>query len=331
MSPVFYENANIERYVGSCLVTLSEKSNGRKFTQFNRNQSLHRYSWLQNCMAERLNYMDVRDGWSGIPLISMANSGGKSDPGSYKFIPGKSGSMNGNTSNLSRMAIHALGSPLILSTNCKYSSGSDKKTGGSKKIADSGEEIKTPDKNSFGKPGNDKSSEKKCGNTENTLPRVIKPRKRRKKERKHAQNPQPSAEEPSSPTESFTEEPRETFSFLDIPPSYAIEDKTEDCQCCYCDPSGLVWDIRQKCPFPFLNTPSDQQISPLATDFSAIVKEILPCDSDGDKTYMNEKFSDTSNSLEVSSEIVTSPNGHRDIEIKFYSCSVSSDNRKSET
>jgi hypothetical protein len=183
------------------------------------------------------------------------------------------------------------------------------------------------------------------------------------------------------------------------------------CQCRYCDPSGLIWDVDQHCYSPFLTPPSPTSDSkstslskspfeniplfftPPPTEirsFDFFSKDLRPVPSlsvflpendhssvlrrswseplassfcgenvgssnEGtrgsfgiighgrvcDNVNVNEshrmkrgEFQNasavlpastvslaTSQSLEVSTEIVTSPNGHRDIEIKFYSSS----------
>uniref|UniRef100_A0A0K8T3F0 Uncharacterized protein n=2 Tax=Lygus hesperus TaxID=30085 RepID=A0A0K8T3F0_LYGHE len=125
---------------------------------------------------------------------------------------------------------------------------------------------------------------------ENSLPRIIKPRKRRKKDRK----PQPAPEstivtlKPYTPLcQEFTPEEEAKASVAkkaeqqEQPQQKLQNDSVVEPNCCcrYCDPAGSVWDS------PLLGSQRSAEWS----------------------------------TLQVSSEIITSPNGHRDIEIKFFS------------
>lgn len=226
------------------------------------------------------------------------------------------------------------------------------------------------------------ASDESSGHSENSLPRIIKPRKRRKKDRKPLQlgqtsatpagtdgapTPTPAAApSPAAPAAVPTvslkslggeaepaDEPKLHHDFDEVKEH---EDEAEAvllCQCRYCDPAGLIWDVDQNCYSPFL-TPqplSSLYISDTAPTASSAARfpdlghpavvgtrgasDLLLRRSWSEPTP-SRKHSESSDSqdsgrrsppsrqaLEVSSEIVTSHNGHRDIEIKFFSAPTS--------
>lgn len=134
------------------------------------------------------------------------------------------------------------------------------------------------------------------------------------------------------------------------------------CQCRYCDPSGVIWDVDQRCYSPFLTPPSPTDKIPFSKSLPVFLdpavtsyrKQVPSYTLNDFGTMLRRSWSDPSSDinmgitrlfghdssssserngeeqsvaqLQVSSEIVTSPNGHRDIEIKFYSspCPASS-------
>lgn len=113
------------------------------------------------------------------------------------------------------------------------------------------------------------------------------------------------------------------------------------CQCRYCDPSGQIWDVDRHCYSPFLTTPerrsvfsfSNAQPEPLIKNYdTAFTSDLLDCmsglslDSEGIKN--DSSISGSIRDLEVSTEIVTSLNGHRDLEIKFFSSPSTAENEK---
>lgn len=166
---------------------------------------------------------------------------------------------------LSRLAIHTQGAPLIQAQR-----------------QTTRKNQKPPSKPT---PTPQQTTQEESPN-ENSLPRIIKPRKRRKKDRK----PQPAAQEstivtlkPYTPLcQEFSEEEAAAKAAAkkpEEPPPQPQQQVEPHCCCRYCDPAGSVWD------------------SPLMS---------------------NRDVSEWS-TLQVSSEIITSPNGHRDIEIKFFS------------
>lgn len=127
------------------------------------------------------------------------------------------------------------------------------------------------------------------------------------------------------------------------------------CQCRYCDPSGVIWDVDQRCYSPFLTPPSPTDKIPFSKSLPVFLdptvtsyrKQVPSYTLNDFGTMLRRSWSDPSSDinmgitrlfghesssssersgeehsvaqLQVSSEIVTSPNGHRDIEIKFYS------------
>lgn len=129
-------------------------------------------------------------------------------------------------------------------------------------------------------PKETKETDAEPANSENSLPRIIKPRKRRKKERKPPQESAIVTLKPYTPLCS------------DIPeeqPGSPGGEEIAECQCRYCDPLGVIWEA---------NADSDGASWP-----------------GGEKEEEDHSFG---SGLEVSSQIVTSPNGHRDIEIRFF-------------
>lgn len=111
---------------------------------------------------------------------------------------------------------------------------------------------------------------------------------------------------------------------------------TTFCNCRYCDPEGVVWDIRQRCFSPNLMPPAEgtQNIASVGKlaknkDWSTTLKR--SCSEPASKPSstpvvprvraLSDSYDTTNQNLQVSSEIVTSLNGHRDIEIKFFSSS----------
>lgn len=206
----------------------------------------------------------------------------------------------------------------------------------------------------------DESSDNNC------LPRIIKPRKRRKKERK------PLLGRPSSSQDGFSTDSAspdidkgpfhcEPFLFERTPYSLVPEDdstlQTSDeiqnesetpklhhrfedveeladdvgvdingnqsaitCQCRYCDPRGQIWDVDRDCYSPFLTTPESTGSiwggsQCLVRGMSSLVIGMKEIGGGNDGKIVISPPTD----LEVSTEIVTSLNGHRDIEIKFFS------------
>uniref|UniRef100_A0A2S2Q7C7 Uncharacterized protein n=1 Tax=Sipha flava TaxID=143950 RepID=A0A2S2Q7C7_9HEMI len=106
----------------------------------------------------------------------------------------------------------------------------------------------------------------------------------------------------------------------------SLED-VSTCQCACCDPVGNVWDVGRRCFSPSLTRPeptrrswSGEPSSPSSSSsssssfFKAAVEYAKP------ESVAPARI--RTHSLEVSSEIVTSHNGHRDIEIKFFTMPI---------
>lgn len=117
--------------------------------------------------------------------------------------------------------------------------------------------------------------------------------------------------------------------------SDSSQSTTTFCNCRYCDPEGVVWDIRQRCFSPNLMPPGEgaQNVGVVFgklaknKDWSTTLKR--SCSEPVSKPSstpvvprvraLSDSYDTTNQNLQVSSEIVTSLNGHRDIEIKFFS------------
>ncbi|PSN30700.1 hypothetical protein C0J52_23895 [Blattella germanica] len=426
---------------------------------------------------------------------------------------------------LSRLAIHTQGAPLILAgryningrkNNVNHNRGPPgrqfrggdiavRRSNSVRDTRDTGGSAGSTNNSNGNTPNSDclsVASDESSGHSENSLPRIIKPRKRRKKDRKPP--PQTNTSPPDTPNSSIPNELKSTSldspSIVSLQPyaplcydlyengcwnggrrnvtkddseerskiwesdskrtlgsNYAVEiprddeqvsqsseednqepklhhnfdDVEEDeegqhietgalfsypcpptlCQCRYCDPSGLIWDVDQHCYSPFLTPPSPTAenknssyskspfsniplfLTPPPTEvrsFDFLNKDVRTSptpsvflhDSDHSSSLLRRSWSEPlpsslrsgsvaskdqeccgnfgaigrgrinsegnnesvpskdrkqqnnteevsspvlsvsgSQSLEVSTEIVTSPNGHRDIEIKFYSSS----------
>ncbi|XP_066992745.2 uncharacterized protein [Anabrus simplex] len=444
MSPASQGSLEVERYIGSCLISSSVRSSNTTSNNSTVNHhpkglkkgtcpSNHHYRHnnyngvpLCECGANT-RYGSAGRSWAGMPLISMASTGsrrnrksststpaGRTGKGSCKGVDGEQ-----TRTPLSRLAIHTQGAPLILAG--RYSSNNNNNTtskgppvrqhparkynngtiNNSKEIIEKnsvpGSTSATPNSSDTLSVASDESS----GHSENSLPRIIKPRKRRKKDRK----PPPSANiSPSEATKSVSpsseSKNQESSNIVTLKPyvplcydiykgskvcgvpcvvdderaSQTSEEDAHDvklhhefddvegeddnvalfpypvCQCSYCDPAGLIWDVDQHCYSPFLTPPSpDSPFTnipffssppPTSTELHSFS---LFSNNDASPASTTEKdtcsglrrswsdpsaspshrvpFCSSSQSLEVSTEIVTSPNGHRDIEIKFYSSS----------
>jgi hypothetical protein len=206
-----------------------------------------------------------------------------------------------------------------------------------------------------GKKNDGGSDESSGAASENSLPRIIKPRKRRKKERKPVPAVQPLAvatgavperaveRPPSSVSSSTSSSPppppileldmRDAAPFDTIRLSADIKavslEDVSTCQCACCDPVGNVWDVGRRCFSPSLTRPeparrswSGEPSSPQLQSSSQFFN-IAAANVEYVKTEATAPAARSrTHSLEVSSEIVTSPNGHRDIEIKFFTMPI---------
>ncbi|XP_076397792.1 uncharacterized protein LOC143266085 [Megachile rotundata] len=548
MSPASQGGVEVERYIGSCLISSSirggsQKIVGKKQEPIIRGKTRGCYGGQSFANGEQCQVQYGAGGWTGAPLISMTSSPRRCNQQQQQQsqqVCDQQVSVHLHKNPLSRLAIHTQGAPLILAGRFHnrgkvHTSGTANGVGNTvcgnaavnSYIHNSGN-TGTPSGTMNGgarcpparpqrpvelskKPGNPKPESTGAGNSianidslsiasdessgsnnsENSLPRIIKPRKRRKKDRKpgnnvaistdvakHEEQQQQSGSSVAGneqtnvvalkPYVPACYEPRyeavpphlrshrrpglaregasmygmSMQEMLDCrqryahrhveskvlddnrnvvmpaqmrailpkdyrhngPPRYLHEDGVKDglgsCQCRYCDPSALIWDVDQNCYSPFL-TPSpstefcpshfpqmplflsrpslncqEQNIERLFSVDTSRLQEKDSCGSSGvvlrrswsDPTsYFSEEITAPSRDvgvigdrgqaetgkrrtlwrgdtidvpannvgstgatgtnlsspkgLEVSTEIITSPNGHRDLEIKFYSAS----------
>lgn len=177
-------------------------------------------------------------------------------------------------------------------------------------------------------------------NSETCLPRIIKPRKRRKKDRKPPSSFTPhyimsdefslsSSNDPASSFLAFqdleAEAPKLHHSFDEVEEfsDGNVGQPVSTCQCRYCDPEGQIWDVDRSCYSPFLTRPSSFPSS-ITAGLSSLTlgnddTTCKPSFSRSSSTSFSRSSSTSSSGdLEVSTEIVTSLNGHRDLEIKFW-------------
>ncbi|CAG9823234.1 unnamed protein product [Phaedon cochleariae] len=299
MSPASAGNLEVERYIGACLISQN----------YGKHQRQDQY-------------------WAGKPYISLRQ----------------------DADTLARLAVHAQGAPLVLTKTYNHR----------KNKVHRHHQVPVPEK----KPNADAVSvtSDESANSETCLPRIIKPRKRRKKDRKlPALNRCPSQEEgfstdsaspeidhPYVSLNQFTTFHRDPYNLLECPPKlgdisetpnlhHSFEDVEEpedpkdlngnqsSCQCRLCDPSGQIWDVDRECYSPFLTPPmfrffDERSIGCLERGLSSVSLD--------EKTTRSSRSSSSSCSdLEVSTEIVTSLNGHRDLEIRFFSSGGGSEGR----
>lgn len=174
------------------------------------------------------------NGWTGVPLISTAARRPRKFPPVINGPNGPGGSVYQNTSKvdfdenaMSRLALHAHGAPLILTNNNRYnrSNSSNQKPGPNKpKQVPSNHAPARDDhlhhlkmvqamghaqmshavdthsvaSDESGPNSGTTNSSASSSSSDTCLPRIIKPRKRRKKDRKPAATPTPSSEQPQT-------------------------------------------------------------------------------------------------------------------------------------
>lgn len=486
MSPAPQGNPEVEKYIGSYLISQRIPPGAKSSSATKRFQNQHakqkspetekvrnfnKYCFpqrdharypvppLQSPLPVEYNgnhqHYKHPGGWAGVPLISMTSGNHRrnkktpSAPGNgqiHKFQP-KHPQQNGfakgkepeesrvdsDRSPLTRLAIHTQGAPLIQAgryngNRCRngYNRDQTRVFRGDCGRWDAAKDSKAPagvqsQNQACGSVDSSSvASDESSGNSENSLPRIIKPRKRRKKDRKPLTGTAPipsssnesnqySGEQDQKAESNFktylplcfehesanakentkdllggnslitivdekqSEDLIDTFTSDEFPFGNLLDDEEDKdselsasatlCQCRYCDPSGVIWDVDQRCYSPFLTPPSptDPKLIPFSTSLPLTFPHITPyvvesSSSQNPRYYFNpdlgpvlrRSWSDPSSNkkpanlqtpnaeseqekpdcrpcsplgLQVSSEIVTSPNGHRDIEIKFYSSS----------
>ncbi|ENN78625.1 hypothetical protein YQE_04929, partial [Dendroctonus ponderosae] len=360
MSPASLDALEVERYIGACLFSQNRSPNFAKDRFYASNGYL--------------NYPPTFNGekWAGgAPLISFAG---------YHRRPQRWDNEEAANQHLARLAVHTQGAPLILTKSFQHrkskparnhvvqqtkvfenstSRTSNQVNGGSLKSVDS---VSVTSDESSGSQG-----------SETCLPRIIKPRKRRKKERKppvhlnrsgqlqsdlgaadveaagvllnfppfpylealdlYQPGGHKSADDEEKALDLFgdiSEAPKLHHSFDEVEEGQDVNQPVSTCQCRYCDPEGQIWDVDRSCYSPFLTPPKSFDFSTLFSSspsgsffnrFSELSLTEKPAfsrsASSSSSSSSASSFSSTGD-LEVSTEIVTSLNGHRDLEIKFW-------------
>lgn len=365
MSPASSGALEVERYIGACLIS-SQQSRYKKQNQ----QQPQQQHYIHQDVIYPATYVDTRyrnqrcatngtERWAGgMPLISFSNH------------QQRYGHRNDGQTPLSRLAVHTQGAPLILSNN-KYRKNKARNGGGiGVKPELKKQEGCRENSTDTVSVASDESSG--SANSDQCLPRIIKPRKRRKKDRKTLPHlARPLSQDGSFSTDSaspdielanplpiipyapyaydpifaqyeslgdISETPKLHHSFEDVQELETdINGNVESsCQCRYCDPSGQIWDIDRSCYSPFLTSPPFQFPDSPKSRSSSLASPPLLSDSliDSISAFSLEdtwKPTMRSGDLEVSTEIVTSLNGHRDLEIKFFSSASGNNSDKSDT
>lgn len=361
MSP---PSQDVEKYIGTNLVTSRSRRNngkGKKPDPTGIGTECGTDKFL------RRNRPNGRELWrtkSGDPIFVFFDNGTKKKDAGGSFLSTRTP--------LSKLAAHARGPPLTITGRCEDTrKNRNRANHGSGNIGVSQSPIgKRPEKSnqdsSRGRGGgtsdrlsvaSDESSG--SGHSENCLPRIIKPRKRRKKDRKPTaaeaeEPPVPTPCETASPAlppqltpekkdletaggseDEFHGGPRLDHSFEEVTESDAVSYSCSpsSCGCRYCDPSG-IWDAPSSIPRNKNWTEPGSPSFPLRKRREAALPALFPCEPRWNlrRTEENpyweslkgceiDSEKEPSHGLRVSTEIVTSPNGHRDIEIKFYSVS----------
>lgn len=491
MSPALQGNLEVERYIGSYLISQRVPPNVKSTKRYQNQHSKQKNTEVEKvprtynkyCFPQREHHVagpgpprypmpplpveynhqykhnPGGSGWAGVPLISMTSGNhrrNKKAPSTtnqhqMQKFPNKQTQQNcyakgkdveensqndSDRSPLTRLAIHTQGAPLIQAgrfgnnnNRCRNNFSRDQTTRvyrgegvrwESTKDAKSANIKEGKDQPCGNTDSSSVASDESSANSENSLPRIIKPRKRRKKDRKpitgntsvtsstpndsslYSRQPEHNVEpstlkaylplcfehelpnsnenntsdllSDNSRISSYEEKQNEDLidpltSADEFPLGNLLDDEDDKnsepatlCQCRYCDPSGVIWDVDQRCYSPFLTPPSptDAKLpfnNPLTVPFDSfrpykrqmsVLESASPPSSHfpfgGDlASLLRRSWSDPSPytkhdfqppmlegdrerppsaGLQVSSEIVTSPNGHRDIEIKFYSSSV---------
>ncbi|XP_074038292.1 uncharacterized protein [Leptinotarsa decemlineata] len=369
MSPASAGNLEVERYIGACLIShnRSKSAAAKSREHFTHNRDFAPEIYQQQHVNYRLQRCQSADGWAGgMPLITFAQRRArKSD--------------QEDTGSLARLAVHTQGAPLILSKSYNHRKSKAHKNNADAKPFEGGSKKQNKCQNSADSVSVTSDESSGSANSETCLPRIIKPRKRRKKDRKPPLLGRPASLDgfstdsaspdidSQSPFLSFSpfvpfnfdtygysapespklidrvhilgdisETPKLHHSFEDIEePEKDINGNqpTSTCQCRYCDPSGQIWDVDRHCYSPFLTPPDSLNktfrfpninLSALVATSSLehCMSSISLEDEDGKKIPTSRSSSSSScRDLEVSTEIVTSLNGHRDLEIKFFSSS----------
>lgn len=343
----------IEQYIGSYLISTSARP---KYNQKNKNIYVQKTDHKpQNNQRNYNNNNNVRphnnEGWvGGGTIYSIPNYVRKSTPHLEDF----------HQQSLTRLAIHTHGVPLILAGKNYRKNNYPPKCNSDVRYTKQSEYSKVNVNQSDVKDNcvidtlsvtSDESSG--SNNSENCLPRIIKPRKRRKKDRKPATITVTESEE--STTTKSDDVPNLNHEFKDVK-EVQIQCSPTSCQCKLCDPSGQIWNIDTSyaskiyspppppigidtCivdnmvtalrrswnePCPSSNTLNQENIS---ANVGVIGQGRLSRERKDSETSISAQITHSnvtsSQNLNISTEIVTSANGQKDLEIKFLSFSCS--------
>ncbi|KAF7269399.1 uncharacterized protein LOC143190943 [Rhynchophorus ferrugineus] len=379
MSPASAGALEVERYIGACLISQNRSKNSVKNREFYQRPQVYPrggYVNIQGCPTV--------DGWAGgVPLISFAGHNRRARLQEHDDIA---------SNHLARLAVHTQGAPLILAKSYNHRKSKPQRNNyvnpnlQQTKIFENSNNKKTVKGQEVLMNGSVKgvdaisvTSDESSGsqNSETCLPRIIKPRKRRKKDRKPPHLNRPANQDgfstdsaspdidalsfanlspflpyfdpfpyqaPASDDKQLldlfsdlSETPKLHHSFEDVEEAKDVNGNqpASTCQCRYCDPAGQIWDVDRGCYSPFLTPPKTFQFpslfsssftSPISDDYGLIHgMSAISLEDDKYKPSFSRSSSSSSNSssssagdLEVSTEIVTSLNGHRDLEIKFW-------------
>lgn len=363
MSPAS-SGLEVERYIGACLIS----QNRVKSVEINNKSQNKQFFHVYNQQLPR-----NHDVWAGgIPLISFANRQ------KSRKLQDSARQVDDPSSSLARLAVHTQGAPLIVTKTFNHRKNKqNRSTSNGNRHTKVFENSNIKKQNKCGSVNTDTISvtsdeSSSSNNSEFCLPRIIKPRKRRKKDRKpllgrlssqdgfSTDSTSPEVDNnlslglvfpftfdvyASSNAKSFTqnnevhtlndisEAPKLHHAFEDIkdvedPKDINGNQQTSVCQCRYCDPNSQIWDMDKNGYSPFLTHPSGHwdmrtssysSVDCLEHGFSLMslsdeesLKKVTPSRS---SNFLSSR------DLEVSTEIITSVNGHRDLEIKFFSSS----------
>ncbi|CAG9765295.1 unnamed protein product [Ceutorhynchus assimilis] len=341
MSPASLDALEVERYIGACLFSQNRSKHFTKNNVYPKSPMYNGYVNFQNCPSPV-------EGWAGgAPLISFAGHQRGNRRQKYD-----------ENNHLAQLAVHTQGAPLILSKcynhrktkpqrnnviqQTKVFENTNHRRFSSNKNQDPVNECSNGALDCFSVTSDESSGSQ---NSETCLPRIIKPRKRRKKDRKPTHLPRlynqdpmnnASTNEDNKPSidetklndligDSSSEDPKLHHSFEEVEEVKDVNGNqpVSTCQCRYCDPEGQIWDVDRSCYSPFLTPPTKTlfDFSNLLSQSSELPFKFSELSLKEEKVPFSRSASSSSTSsgdLEVSTEIVTSLNGHRDLEIKFW-------------
>lgn len=399
MSPASAGSLEVERYIGACLISQNRKNRAAATANKVCNNDYYQERnfippdvYHQQHMNFRI--QQCQDGWAGgMPLISFANHQRRLKKNEHetnqKIVEDP----------LTRLAVHTKGAPLIVtkSFNHRKNKVHRNNNGGTQTKIFENSNVKRQNKcqdkqrqsNNVSTDAVSVASDESSAsnNSENCLPRIIKPRKRRKKDRKPPILVRPMSQDGFSTDSNspdvdnnltnllslnqfipftfdlygnayktpkpvslidrlyilgdISETPKLHHSFDEVEEP-DINGNQSSCQCRYCDPAGQIWDVDRFCYSPFLTPPITQTKSfkypnldflnfnqdqdytspPISTSRLEHSMSSVSLEEDESIKKLPPSRSSSSSScrdLEVSTEIVTSLNGHRDLEIKFFS------------